>query len=105
MELRRLNKHATTWQLGAHDPDAGMQQQEKLKLLAYQFWQERGSPFGTPEVDWFRTENEVRPRMANLEEESPLVAAAKTVGSVLGSVAGLVATVTGRTAKDTALCQ
>ena len=28
--------------------------------LAYRLWQNRGRPTGTPEIDWFHAENEVR---------------------------------------------
>ena len=27
--------------------------------LAYQYWEERGRPFGSPEADWFRAERAV----------------------------------------------
>ena len=28
----------------------------RVQLLAYALWQERGCPFGSPEVDWYRAE-------------------------------------------------
>jgi hypothetical protein len=31
----------------------------KIAVLAFQFWQERGSPHGSPEEDWFRAEREI----------------------------------------------
>ena len=31
----------------------------KIAILAYQFWQERGCPLGSPEQDWFRAEREI----------------------------------------------
>ncbi len=34
-----------------HTPTYG-----EIALLAQQFWVERGSPFGSPEVDWLRAE-------------------------------------------------
>jgi hypothetical protein len=30
--------------------------QELTAKLAYQFWERRGRPFGSPEVDWFAAE-------------------------------------------------
>ena len=27
---------------------------EQIEQLAYQLWEERGAPFGSPEEDWFR---------------------------------------------------
>lgn len=34
--------------------------QEEITALAHQFWLERGCPEGSPEVDWFRAEEELR---------------------------------------------
>lgn len=31
-----------------------------IAALAYDFWIERGSPIGSPEVDWLRAEEELR---------------------------------------------
>ena len=31
----------------------------KIAALAYEFWQVRGCPEGTPEDDWFRAEKEI----------------------------------------------
>jgi len=33
---------------------------EEVRQLAYQFWQERGCPTDSPEEDWFRAEREAR---------------------------------------------
>ena len=32
---------------------------EEVARLAYRFWEERGRPFGSPEVDWRRAEQEL----------------------------------------------
>ncbi len=29
---------------------------QEVALLAVQFWNERGRPFGSPEIDWYRAE-------------------------------------------------
>ena len=29
---------------------------DRLRSLAYQFWQQRGCPFGSPDKDWFHAE-------------------------------------------------
>jgi hypothetical protein len=34
---------------------------EDIAILAEQFWNERGRPFGTPEVDWLRAESTLHP--------------------------------------------
>jgi hypothetical protein len=33
---------------------------EEIALLAYQNWQRRGRPIGTPEEDWFSAEDEIK---------------------------------------------
>jgi hypothetical protein len=33
---------------------------EQIARLAYQYWQERGCPDGSPEEDWLRAERELR---------------------------------------------
>jgi hypothetical protein len=61
-----------------------------VEMRAYQLWEQRGRPWGSPETDWFAAEREsVRER----SQVPPTVAAAKFVGSVLGSVAGVVSTI------------
>jgi hypothetical protein len=37
----------------------GEDRHEFVAKLAYQYWEERGRPFGSPEVDWFRAEQTV----------------------------------------------
>ena len=71
------------------------EQHERIRLAAYYLWQKRGCPFGMPEADWFQAEGQMR---AEDEENTPkpaLVAVAEVMGSALGSVAGLVASVGG----------
>lgn len=34
--------------------------QAELQALAYQLWLERGSPAGSPEIDWFEAEARIR---------------------------------------------
>ena len=43
-----------------------------VEQMAYRFWQERGSPHGSPEEDWFRAERELR--VEHLTEWLPLYA-------------------------------
>ena len=42
---------------------------EEVARLAHQYWMDRGSPIGTPEVDWFRAEEEFRLRRQQLQQE------------------------------------
>lgn len=37
----------------------GEDRHEFVAKLAYSFWEERGRPYGSPEVDWFRAERVV----------------------------------------------
>jgi len=37
------------------DPDRG-----DIAALAYQLWNNRGCPIGSPDEDWFRAENELK---------------------------------------------
>jgi hypothetical protein len=32
---------------------------EQIALLAYQYWEARGRPIGSPDEDWFRAEQDV----------------------------------------------
>lgn len=59
---------------------------DEIEILAFQFWLDRGSPFGTPEVDWFRAEDELK---GSAGDAPPLKAVAKEIGSALGSIASL----------------
>ena len=31
-----------------------------IAIQAYRYWEERGRPIGSPEVDWFQAEQELR---------------------------------------------
>ena len=44
------------------------QSREQIAALAYQFWQDRGCPEGTPDEDWFRAERELA-RSKNTDEK------------------------------------
>jgi hypothetical protein len=71
---------------------SGSQQHELVEVTAYYLWQQRGCPIGTPEVDWFRAEQELNEQHASSTTPA-LIAMAATVGSALGSVAGRVKSV------------
>ena len=38
------------------------EQREQIEKLAYQLWEQRGRPLGSPGEDWLRAEEEVRQR-------------------------------------------
>jgi len=42
----------------------GEDRHEFVAKLAYKFWEARGRPFGSPEVDWFRAERAVYSALA-----------------------------------------
>jgi DUF2934 family protein len=68
---------------------------QTIQLAAYHFWQERGSPFGSPEVDWHRAEEQLGKHLEDSPTNPIVVTVAAAVGSALGSVAGLVSSVAG----------
>jgi hypothetical protein len=41
----------------------GEDRHEVLQKLAYQNWEKRGSPLGSPETDWFAAEKTMRARL------------------------------------------
>ena len=57
----------------------------RIELLAYQLWQNRGCPWGTPETDWFEAERE----LTGNDPETALMDLAREVGTALGTVAAL----------------
>ena len=57
---------------------------EQIELRAYEFWEERGRPWGTPEIDWFKAEGELA------GDESALSKMARGMGSVVGRVVAAV---------------
>ena len=44
------------------EPILQPENQQEIISLAYEFWQARGCPDGTPEDDWFRAEEELKNR-------------------------------------------
>jgi hypothetical protein len=41
---------------------------EQITALAYALWQERGSPDGNPEEDWYRAEHEIQAKRQSQSE-------------------------------------
>ena len=39
----------------------------QIERLAYWLWQQRGKPVGSPEEDWFRAEEVLRPQLKRFE--------------------------------------
>jgi hypothetical protein len=62
---------------------------EQIALRAYQSWEERGRPWGTPDIDWFRAEHD----LLSSESESTLSKVAREVGSVVGRVVAILSDV------------
>jgi hypothetical protein len=69
------------------------ERQQRIQLAAYYLWQQRGCPFGAPEVDWFRAEEQLREGINETSPKPTLVTVAEAVGSALGLVAGHAASV------------
>ncbi len=70
-----------------------VEQHQQIEVAAYYLWQERGCPFGTPEVDWFQAEERASDHSGSDTGNPGIVAVAAAVGSALGSVTGFVESV------------
>lgn len=57
----------------------------EIELRAYHSWEARGRPFGSPEVDWIKAEQE----LAAIEPGGVLSKVARELGSVLGIAVAL----------------
>lgn len=64
-----------------------------IQQAAYYLWQQRGCSIGSPEIDWFRAKEELRQDSEYPSKKPAIVAMAETVGSALGSVAGIMESV------------
>lgn len=64
-----------------------------LQISAYYLWQQRGCPLGTPEIDWFLAEELAGKEREDASARVAIVAVAEVMGSALGSIAGVVASV------------
>ena len=51
--------------VAAQNPDSSA-----VALLAYEFWQARGCPEGSPEIDWFRAEQKLAEQSAKRQSSS-----------------------------------
>ena len=43
---------------------------DQISSLAYQFWKERGEPFGSPEIDWERAEATLQLKAVDLVQSA-----------------------------------
>ena len=59
---------------------------QQIELRAYQLWQERGYPWGTPETDWFEAEHE----LTELSAKTAVLSLARDVGTVIGKVVSFI---------------
>jgi DUF2934 family protein len=50
--------------------DSANAEHDEIERLAYQFWEERGRPFGSPDVDWLRAQEDLA-RNLDLSEQLP----------------------------------
>lgn len=59
---------------------------DDIEVRAYRRWEDRGRPWGTPEVDWFHAEYE----LTEESKDHPLGELAKQVGGILGTAVAFV---------------
>lgn len=50
------------------NPEDSVSAHEKIALLAYRYWEERGYPGGSDQEDWFRAEREIMEQLANSKQ-------------------------------------
>lgn len=43
-----------------HERPLDVMFEKEIAMLAYGYWERRGRPFGTPDVDWYRAEEELK---------------------------------------------
>jgi hypothetical protein len=60
---QQATKQATVAE-GKPQPAAAGPGREQIAALAYQLWEARGCPEGTPEEDWFNAEKELAAKSA-----------------------------------------
>lgn len=58
---------------------------EEVEKRAYDAWEERGRPLGSPDIDWFKAEQDLR----GDKNENILSKVAGKVGAALGSAKAL----------------
>ena len=49
-------------------PEEFVSNRERIALLAYSYWEERGRPGGSDQEDWFRAEREILGQRSNSDE-------------------------------------
>ena len=67
----------------------GELEHQRIAQLAYDLWQKRGCPIGSPDEDWFRVENELRPATGECLPRGPDRTVTSTGCSPIGSRAAL----------------
>jgi hypothetical protein len=60
---RTVKKPGTTRKVSA--PEKYVSTHERVALLAYRYWEERGHPIGSDQEDWFRAEREIMEQLAS----------------------------------------
>lgn len=53
-----------------HEASAHKLNPEEIAARSYELWQERGYPHGSPEIDWFRAEEELRNRYSRAQKSA-----------------------------------
>ncbi len=57
MAKKRIGKKPET--TPTPDPAELVSSRERIALLAYKYWEERGRPAGSDQEDWYRAEREI----------------------------------------------
>lgn len=57
-----MRKSTVTTRESTAQDTAAITASDEIAVLAYQLWNERGCPIGSPDEDWFRAEAELNNR-------------------------------------------
>jgi hypothetical protein len=67
MATKRIGKKSKKVET-ALPPEDSVSAHERIALLAYRYWEERGNPGGSDQEDWFRAEREVLEQLTNSKQ-------------------------------------
>lgn len=63
VQPQKLSAMASEKKAASESSNSAVSGQEKIALLAYAYWEQRGRPSDSPDEDWFRAEQEINSRM------------------------------------------
>ena len=65
---RKRTEKKTEGKAPTPDPKGPVSNHERIALLAFSYWEQRGCCGGSPEDDWFRAEREILEQLVNSKQ-------------------------------------